>query len=90
MLELHPQFNGHEFEQTLGASEGQGNLACCGIGQKQLDTTERLNNIMDKINHPNHTKYCGECGATVLLSTADGSLVWYRHFGKQFSSFFYS
>ena len=25
MLELHHQFNGHEFEQTLGDSEGQGN-----------------------------------------------------------------
>ena len=23
------QLNGHEFEQTLGDSEGQGNLACC-------------------------------------------------------------
>ena len=25
----HRQLNGHEFEQTLGDSEGQGNLACC-------------------------------------------------------------
>ena len=25
----HHQLNGHEFEQTLGDSEGQGNLACC-------------------------------------------------------------
>ena len=24
----HHQFNGHEFEQTLGDSGGQGNLAC--------------------------------------------------------------
>ena len=24
----HHQFNGHEFEQTLGDSRGQGNLAC--------------------------------------------------------------
>ena len=23
------QLNGHEFEQTLGAGEGQGNLVCC-------------------------------------------------------------
>ena len=25
----HHQLNEHEFEQTLGYSEGQGNLACC-------------------------------------------------------------
>ena len=34
-------FNGHETEQTLGNSEGQGNLACCSPwGCKELDTTE--------------------------------------------------
>ena len=33
-------FNGHELEQTLGHSEGQGNLACCSPwGHKQLDMT---------------------------------------------------
>ena len=26
----HHWLNGHEFEQTLGDGEGQGNLACCG------------------------------------------------------------
>ena len=32
--------NGHEFEQTLGDSEGQRSLACCGPwGCKELDTT---------------------------------------------------
>ena len=42
------QLNGHEFEQSLGDSEGQGNLLCCGLwGYKELDTTEQLNN--DKI-----------------------------------------
>ena len=36
--------NGHEFEQTLGDSEGQGSLACCSpCGCKELDTTEQLN-----------------------------------------------
>ena len=35
----------HEFEQTLGDSEGQGNLTCCSPwGHKELDTAERLNN----------------------------------------------
>ena len=29
-------FNGHEFEQALGDSEGQGSLACCSLwGHKQ-------------------------------------------------------
>ena len=29
MAESHHWLNGHEFEQTLGDSEGQGNLGCC-------------------------------------------------------------
>ena len=29
MVGWHHQFNGHEFEQTLGDSEGQGSLGCC-------------------------------------------------------------
>ena len=36
----HHQLNGHEFEQTLGNSEGQERLACCSPwGHKKLDTT---------------------------------------------------
>ena len=32
--------NQHEFEKTLGDSEGQGNLACCSsLGHKESDTT---------------------------------------------------
>ena len=41
---LH-RLNGHEFEQTLGDSGGQGSLACCSPqGHRELDVTERLNN----------------------------------------------
>ena len=29
MVGWHHRLNGHEFEQTLGDSEGQGCLACC-------------------------------------------------------------
>ena len=29
MVERHHQLNGHEFEQTLGDSEGQGRLLSC-------------------------------------------------------------
>ena len=35
---------GHEFEQTLGDSEGQGSLACCSPwDHKESDTTEQQN-----------------------------------------------
>ena len=40
MVEWHHRLNGHESEQTLGDSEGQGSLVCC----KELDTTWRLIN----------------------------------------------
>ena len=44
MAGWHHQLNGHEFEQTLGDSEGQGSLACCSPrGHKESDTTEQLN-----------------------------------------------
>ena len=44
MVRWHHQLNGHEFEQTLRDSEGQGNLACCSPwGLKELDITECLN-----------------------------------------------
>ena len=36
----HHWLNGHEFEQTLGDSEGQGSLVCCSPwGCKELDLT---------------------------------------------------
>ena len=45
MVGWHHWLSGHEFEQTLGDSEGQGSLACCSPwGCKELDTTEWLNN----------------------------------------------
>ena len=44
MVGWHHQLNGHEFEQTLGDSEGQGSLACCSPwGRKESDMTEWLN-----------------------------------------------
>ena len=43
MVGWHHRFNGHEFEQTQGDSEGQGSLACCSPwGHKESDTTEKL------------------------------------------------
>ena len=44
MVGWHHQLKGHEFEQSLGDSEGQGSLACCSPrGCKESDMTERLN-----------------------------------------------
>ena len=49
MVGWHHQLNGHEFEQTQGDGEGQGSLVCCSPwGCKELDTTEWLNNILQK------------------------------------------
>ena len=45
MVGWHHWLNGHEFEQTLGDSEGLGSLACCSPwGHKKLDITEQPNN----------------------------------------------
>ena len=43
MIRQHHQIKGHEFEQTLGDSEGQGSLECGSLwGHNELDMTERL------------------------------------------------
>ena len=40
MVGWHHQLNGHEFKQTLGDDEGQGNLVCCSPwGRKESDST---------------------------------------------------
>ena len=48
----HYQLNGHESEQTLGDSEGQGSLACCSPWCcKELDATVQLsNNILETVS----------------------------------------
>ena len=44
MARWHHQLNGHESEQTLGDTEGQGRLVCYRPwGRKEWDTTEWLN-----------------------------------------------
>ena len=46
MIEYHHQLNGHEFEQTLGDSEGQQSLACCSSWScEESAMTKQLNNI---------------------------------------------
>ena len=47
MIGWHHGFDGHEFEQTPGDSEGQVSLACCSPWEspcKGSDMTEQLNN----------------------------------------------
>ena len=59
MVGCHHRANGHEFEQTLGDSEGQGSLVCCSLwGHKESDMTEQLSNhILKKQNQEIHTFY---------------------------------
>ena len=44
MVGWHHRFDGHEFEQALGAGDGQGGLVCYSPwGRKESDTAEQLN-----------------------------------------------
>ena len=53
MVGWHYRLNGHEFEQTPGDSEGEGNLACCSAwGHKESDTAEQLNNNKSPCESP--------------------------------------
>ena len=50
MVGWHHQLNGHEFEQALGDSEGQGSLVCCSPwGRKESDTTEQLSTAHEAV-----------------------------------------
>ena len=41
MVGWHHRLDGDEFEQALGAGDGQGGLECCSPwGHKESDTTE--------------------------------------------------
>ena len=45
MVRQHHRLNGHEFEQSLGDSEGQVSLACCSPrDHKEANMTSQLNN----------------------------------------------
>ena len=49
MVGWHNRLNGHEFEQALGDSEGQGSLKCCSPGgHKESDVTEQLSNKIQR------------------------------------------
>jgi len=41
MAGWYHQLDGHDFEQAVGVSDGQGSLVCCSpSGHKELDMTE--------------------------------------------------
>ena len=53
MVGWHHHLNGHEFEQTLGDSEGQGSLAVYGVSQsltrlKRLSSSRLWQLVMDR------------------------------------------
>ena len=62
----HHWLNGHELEQTLGDSEGDGSLACCSPwGHKDSDMTELLNSnsiscMSGKNYEPGHSSGWGK------------------------------
>ena len=58
MVGWHHQLHGHELEQTLGDSQGQGSLACCSPwDHKELDTTYQLNNFISGFFHPSFLRH---------------------------------
>ena len=53
MVGWHHRLNGHECEQALGVSGGQGSLECCSPWDlKESDMTEQLN-----LTEPNISKH---------------------------------
>ena len=60
MAGWHHQLKGHEFEQTVGDSEGQGSLACCSPwGYNESDSTELLTNNRSFAHVPSLVKGSG-------------------------------
>ena len=83
MVGQHHQLNGHEFEQTLGDSEGQGSLACCSPwGCKESDMTWQLNNnkkssVLRTVPSSIFIKYLlNDC----ILSTIFSALKYNKHY----------
>ena len=71
MVEWYHQLNGHEFEQTLGDSEGEGSLECCSPRDlKELDTIERLD------NNDNISFAVVDFGFHHLMAATTPTLVW--------------
>ena len=67
MVGWHHWLNGHELKQTLGASEGQGSLACCSSwGCQESDiATEQQNEI--RVHYSSETQVSLETTSTEFL-----------------------
>ena len=48
MVGWHHPLDGHEFEQALGAGDGQGGLACCG------PWGHGIRHAIPRVNHKQH------------------------------------
>ena len=52
MVGWHYWLDGHAFEQTPGAGDGQERLGCCSLwGREESDTTEQLNWTEARLKH---------------------------------------
>ena len=70
MAKQYHQLNGHECEQTLGDSEGQGSLVCCSSwSRRQSGTTEQLNSSDDEYTSLHLSVY--GCVRTPCLTLRD-------------------
>ena len=59
MVGWHHRLNGHELEQTLGDSEGQGSLACGSPwGHKELDTIKHALTSFRTSHVPDFMELC--------------------------------
>ena len=63
MVRWHPQFNGHEFEQTLRDSEGQGSLGFCSPWGHRV----QLNLAIEQQQMLNIDSYAHEPSGNMLL-----------------------
>ena len=67
---FYHQLDGHEFEQALGVSDGQGSLACCSPwGHKESDATEQLNWLMTLEKYVSKTCYLRKLPKVALEAT---------------------
>ena len=57
----HHRLDGHEFEQILGDSEGQGSLRAAVHGVTESDTTERLTTWKQTSSALVHHAVCAFC-----------------------------
>ena len=68
MVRQHHQLSGHEFEQTLGDSEGQRSLVCCSPRVTESDATYRLNsNSSVLVIVSSDVAFCGLPTGTIPL-----------------------